>query len=65
MHRSEEDVEVCADCGAVVRDGDRSFRFSEAGVLCAECTIRRGGVYEALRDAWSEEPSLEGLDLSD
>jgi hypothetical protein len=66
VHRSDEDLVLCADCGGVLRLGDRAFTFSATGALCAECAMRRGGVYEASRDTWTEEPSLDGLgDLSD
>jgi hypothetical protein len=64
MDPSEEDFLRCVDCGASVEPtADQLFTFGATGALCGECAMRRGGVYDAQRDDWVEEPSLEGLDL--
>lgn len=61
MHRSElSDLEPCVDCGGTVdlRAGE-GFTFGSRGVLCHECAMRRGGSYDADRDAWTEAPRLD------
>ena len=63
MHREEEELlGTCLDCGATLAPGpDPAFAFGDRGVLCFDCSIRRGGSYDANRDCWLEEPSLEGF----
>ncbi|HEY8427252.1 MAG TPA: hypothetical protein VIL20_02715 [Sandaracinaceae bacterium] len=64
MHRSEAlEYEICASCGAEVRSAERAFAF-ESSVLCYECAISRGGIYDELHDRWTRAPDLEGLDIT-
>ncbi len=64
MHRSEEgDLSSCADCGAPIDPARaRGYAFGASGVLCFDCAVRRGGVYDGARDDWTTEPSVEGLE---
>jgi hypothetical protein len=60
----DEDAEssACADCGALVDlAGARTFAFGEQSLLCWSCAIRRGGRYDAGREAWSTPPSVADL----
>ncbi|MDD9933092.1 MAG: hypothetical protein OXT09_05790 [Myxococcales bacterium] len=67
MHRSEvRDRTSCLDCGGEVSSSrDRAFVVGESGVLCLECSARRGGSYDELHDHWDRAPNLEGLGVSD
>lgn len=58
MHRAEEELlGRCADCGAEIQAAlERAFAFGAGGLLCAACAARRGGVYDAQRDEWTQEP---------
>jgi hypothetical protein len=58
MQQSEEELlRVCSDCGAETQPGlERGFTFGASGVLCAACAARRGGVYDAELDAWTQAP---------
>jgi hypothetical protein len=58
MHRSEEELlGRCVDCGAETQAGlERAFIFGAGGILCATCAARRGGVYDADLDEWTQEP---------
>lgn len=61
----EEGTE-CAECGEPVAQGaDEGFAFGEQLVLCFECAMRRGGVYDAEVDAWVRAPKLDGLSLDE
>lgn len=63
MHRSEAaEYELCASCGCEVRPAERAYAFEET-ILCYECAVKRGGVYDELHDRWTTTPSLEGLDV--
>lgn len=59
---NREEREVCASCGErIALDSERGFVFGTGNVLCAACATRRGGRYDARRDAWDEPPDLSGL----
>jgi hypothetical protein len=64
MHRDEMDqLESCADCQAEIRAAqDRAFVFGTTGVLCSACAARRGGRYDAGRDAWVIAPEYRDLE---
>jgi len=63
MHREEEEREApCAECGAVVVVAvDRGFAFGEAGVLCFECALKRGGRFDADEERWTVDPRVSDL----
>lgn len=67
MHRSEEGELVrCADCGAEVSlRADRTFAFGTASALCWECSVKRGGRYDATHERWEESPSVGDLGRDD
>ncbi len=61
--RDEEydDLNQCIDCGATIAPGtDRVFALSPEEFLCFECSVRRGGVYDADEDRWTRAPTVEG-----
>jgi hypothetical protein len=64
MHRSEHDeLDLCVDCGSELRAShDHGFWFGTTGVLCAACASRRGGRYDADRDAWVVVPDYGDLE---
>jgi recombinational DNA repair protein (RecF pathway) len=64
MHRSEQEtLATCADCGAELDPAsERGFSFGSRGVLCAECSLRRGGEYDSATDRWVRSPALDGLE---
>jgi hypothetical protein len=52
----------CIDCGTTVApERDRAFSITDEVVLCYECSVRRGGVYDSDRDQWAIAPSLEEI----
>lgn len=58
-----DELDECVDCGATVDvETDPSFPFGSRGVLCLECAIRRGGIYDADEDRWTSPPDLRGLE---
>jgi hypothetical protein len=63
VEREEEDeLTECAECGDEIAPAtDEAFAFGETGVLCLECALQRGGVYDALEDRWTRTPDLSGL----
>ncbi len=63
MHREEDGLrENCVICGVPVAAGiDCGFAYGASSVLCQACAVRRGGIYDALRDRWEVEPDLGGL----
>lgn len=60
MHREEQEREVpCAACGAlVVVAVDRGFAFGEASALCFECSLARGGRFDAEEERWITPPRV-------
>ncbi len=63
MHREEAECEApCAECGALlVAAVDRGFAFAEAGVLCFECALKRGGRFDAEEERWTVDPRVADL----
>jgi hypothetical protein len=59
----DRERDVCAGCGErVAAETERTFGFGAGNVLCAACAARRGGRYDAARDAWDVVPDLTGLE---
>lgn len=57
-----DNVGECADCRVLLAyDRTPHFDFGEAGVLCFECAMRRGGQYDGLKDTWTIPPDVTGL----
>jgi hypothetical protein len=63
----EPDLEQlsCVDCGTAI-DADqavaaRTFAITDEVVLCHECALRRGGVYDDSDDKWKHAPRLEDV----
>jgi hypothetical protein len=63
MHREEaERLSPCADCGAEIDPRvERAYAFGSAGVLCWECAVRRGGMYDGQRETWTTPPRVGDL----
>jgi hypothetical protein len=63
MRRSEmEDFVACAVCGAQVALGsDRSFAFGSDQAVCWECSLKRGGRYDAQHERWEVAPRIVDL----
>jgi len=63
MHSQElTELTDCCDCGAAIAAAtDRSFAVSDEEVLCFDCAVRRGGVYDALWERWTLVPNVAGL----
>ncbi|MCI0652611.1 MAG: hypothetical protein L0Z55_12100 [Planctomycetes bacterium] len=63
MEREEEDeLSPCAECGALVPPGsERAFAFGDGEVLCWECSIRRGGSFDAEEERWVRQPSTKDM----
>jgi hypothetical protein len=63
MHRSEErELLSCASCGAELSAvSDRVFVFGGESALCFECSLERGGRYDAARDRWTVAPRVDDL----
>jgi hypothetical protein len=52
----------CCECGEPIEgEIDRAFAVSDDEVLCFECAVLRGGVYDALQERWTAPPSVTGL----
>ena len=59
---TEDTVLGCSDCGdTVAPQSDRAYAFGTDGVLCMECSVRRGGAWDEARDAWSVPPRVDDL----
>jgi len=57
-----EDVLTCAACGGEISLGDdRSFAFGNDQAVCWECSLRRGGRYDAHLDRWEVAPHIVDL----
>lgn len=62
MHRSEtREIIDCADCGAAISRGERSYALGQETALCWECAVRRGGSYDEAGDRWLEAPATDDL----
>ena len=54
--------ERCADCSIdLIPAVDSFFVVREGVTLCAECSVRRGGKYDAHRDLWTLSPFVGDL----
>ncbi len=61
MHTTEAaQYEICASCGTEVLSSERAYAFEES-VLCYECSLARGGVYDELHDRWTSAPDVSDL----
>ena len=60
MHEQEfNELTKCMDCGALIApERDRAFAVSDEDFLCFECSLRRGGAYDAEMDRWIVAPSV-------
>lgn len=62
MHQSEsEQLATCIVCGAEVSPPDRPYDCGDEQVLCYECAVRRGGVYDEPHDRWAVAPQVADL----
>ena len=63
MHEEElQDLSQCEDCRVETSATlYRGYVFSDAGVLCFECAIRRGGVYDGAKERWTRAPDIADL----
>ena len=61
--RSEpEEFVTCALCRAQIAVGDdRSFAFGSDQAICWECSLRRGGRYDAQHERWEVAPHIVDL----
>jgi hypothetical protein len=54
----------CWECGATVSPSeDAVYLFGDEQVLCLECSIKRGGEYDAAEERWTQPPSLDDLPI--
>jgi hypothetical protein len=57
-----EPSDLCGVCGSSLSAETQSaYSFGTAGVLCFECSIARGGRFDADRDTWDPPPDIAGL----
>jgi hypothetical protein len=63
MHRTEEAcIETCVSCGAEVwPERDRGYFIGPDDVLCFECAVAKGGVFDEVQERWTVEPTLTGV----
>jgi hypothetical protein len=63
MHESEErELVACAVCGAALSFvSDRAFGFGTDSALCWECSVKRGGRYDAVHERWEVVPRTDDL----
>jgi hypothetical protein len=63
MHREEfEQQTECAGCGtAISTSADRGYTYGSQSVLCFECALARGGIYDADQDRWVIAPEVADL----
>jgi hypothetical protein len=58
----EADKSICSQCGEEFwPELERGFVLVEEVVLCFECALARGGIYEEREDRWVKPPDLTGL----
>ncbi len=58
----ETETSVCAQCGEELwPELERAFTFGDDQVLCFECAIARGGIYNERKDRWMKPPNVTGL----
>jgi hypothetical protein len=54
--------DLCGVCGAsVAAETESAYSFGTGSVLCFECSIARGGRFDAGRDIWDPPPDVAGL----
>jgi len=60
MHQQDEDdLVTCSDCGAEIGlRRDRGYRVGPAEVLCFECALAQGGVYDEASGEWIVPPEV-------
>ena len=52
----------CSDCGSSVSpQNDRVYAFGTDGVLCMECSLRRGGAWDETKQRWTVPPRVDDL----
>jgi hypothetical protein len=63
MHRSEDqELESCADCGGDVDRGrERAYALGPQAVLCHDCAVRRGALWDDVRERWVRDPDTRDL----
>jgi hypothetical protein len=60
-----DQTEPCAGCGMQIPERSRAFGFGEDRLLCWECSLRRGGTFDAETDRWTTEPGISDLAEAD
>ena len=62
VSEGREDYVVCSMCGeSIETDIERAFAFGTENLLCPECSVARGGVYDEEGGVWDTAPDLTGL----
>ena len=62
MHRSESrELLGCIACGALVDPREGVYGFGTESGICLQCALRRGGVYDAAYDRWTQSPDVSDL----
>ena len=57
-----EEFVSCLECGASVAPAvDRVFPVGCEDVICMECALKRGGIYDENEDRWETEPRIDDL----
>jgi hypothetical protein len=52
----------CWACNVTISESsDPVFPFGEAGLLCFECAVQRGGAYDAKQERWLRPPDVTDL----
>jgi hypothetical protein len=63
---SDDELLGCSDCGVFVApENDRVYAFGTDGVLCMECSLRRGGAWDEPQEHWTVPPRVDDLLLRD
>ena len=61
MHESEAALyETCASCASEVLASERAYAFGDS-VVCYECSLARGGIYDDVHDRWTRTPDVAEL----
>jgi hypothetical protein len=62
MSNQRDELVSCLECGAMVAPAvDRVFPVGCEEIICMECALRRGGVYDENEDRWETEPRIADL----
>lgn len=66
MHMEEhESLMACDNCGAEIwPERDRGYVVGPNDVLCFECAVARGGVFDEVNDQWVVSPELSELPIA-